>query len=1081
MMVTFVSQCQHKALIRTRRVLDAFANRIGTNTWQTVITEEGLQAVKKLLRKTATKNTAVSCHWIRSRSRSEFLWVVGSISEFNEQGIVPVNYTNQIDALKMDELNVNIETYYANTKKQPLDQHLFAVGYVAYLLCKQLTDNEKLAKATFVAGCWHDVGKIDSGFQSWILDKTKKKLIDDIPEEGQHIDKSGIFSFEKHPRHNEISSLLYYLFDDTSDKSVSTKNKKLIQHSVYWHHAKPIRKEEFKTIEIVFNKLTASLTDKSINSLSPILHTLINSINTISEDLELDLKVGSLLKQADEECLSELRRDLPSYKSYGLSDDVNGYTKDIDNNARNNIARTAVISADRLVSALSAEALNAHIEQNTLQQLAEDALLTERGLITDIKSCLQGFEEQYPNSERNKQQQITAKNLVDEVRSVGVLNGPAGCGKTKIALEWAANTNARKIIWICPRVQICQGLVNDLTSAEYLPNTTIEICTGEFKTVYRNGTEKPTAEGQEFSGDIVLTTIDQVINTITTHAKVTGLVQYMNAHVVFDEYHEYIPMDGFNLLFAELVACKKLHENKANTLLVSATPNFHFVNELLDIHDIVDIESFNQSQYKIEFEDFDNKLEDESNPLYSLQPENTFVISNTAITAQKSFIKNQNSENAILIHSKFKPQDRKDLFDRVFDAFKQGGAKVYDVLRSGPIVQASLNITCNRMITEFTNAENWLQRMGRLDRFGESKESNIYISAMTEQVKNGKSLGNAKFLNSLYCLQSAKAWFEFLQAKLPESSTVSIVEIYQLYQDFYKDETSIKAIEQDLISALKASVKIIDEKIIDPVSFPKKSKLPKGTVKIKNNSLRGNSRFVQMAVIAVENGSFTINDDYACQEEAFTMSVSEILGYGDSEKNLLDFMAKKHHSIIKRPKLWCKGNHEIQRQSLSQKIKRTRNPDLFKLHIKRFKNSRRPAEFVCDLLRTRKKPTHWSYFSSPFKYSRRVIMKKVEGIKSVDFKITALGHGVVNWNGPTTLTGDGGQTVDNHTLPKLRGYTNLSGRVKEETGYQYKKEATDIDFKKHLYTSARTVFAITCLETRLLIFIMLLKKAYKVF
>lgn len=91
MMVTFVSQCQKKALARTRRVLDAFANRIGDNTWQTVITEEGLQAVKKLLRKTATKSTAVSCHWLRSRSRSELVWIVGNRRRFNSAGIVPVN------------------------------------------------------------------------------------------------------------------------------------------------------------------------------------------------------------------------------------------------------------------------------------------------------------------------------------------------------------------------------------------------------------------------------------------------------------------------------------------------------------------------------------------------------------------------------------------------------------------------------------------------------------------------------------------------------------------------------------------------------------------------------------------------------------------------------------------------------------------------------------------------------------------------------------------------------------------------------------------------------------------------------
>lgn len=85
-------------------------------------------------------------------------------------------------------------------------------------------------------------------------------------------------------------------------------------------------------------------------------------------------------------------------------------------------------------------------------------------------------------------------------------------------------------------------------------------------------------------------------------------------------------------------------------------------------------------------------------------------------------------------------------------------------------------------------------------------------------------------------------------------------------------------------------------------------------------------------------------------------------------------------------------------------------------------------------------------------------MDKITGIKSVDFKITALGHGVVNWNGPTTLEGNDRKTIDNHTLPKLRGYTNLSGKFKEESGYKYKKEVTDIDFKKTpLYISQNCV------------------------
>ncbi|NWO07156.1 MAG: type I-F CRISPR-associated helicase Cas3 [Alteromonadaceae bacterium] len=104
MMVVFVSQCEKKALPRTRRVLDAFANRIGDSTWQTLITEEGLSTVQTMLRKTASKSSAISCHWIRSRSRSQLLWVVGNRKKFNAEGVVPVNST-ELDLLAKDDHN----------------------------------------------------------------------------------------------------------------------------------------------------------------------------------------------------------------------------------------------------------------------------------------------------------------------------------------------------------------------------------------------------------------------------------------------------------------------------------------------------------------------------------------------------------------------------------------------------------------------------------------------------------------------------------------------------------------------------------------------------------------------------------------------------------------------------------------------------------------------------------------------------------------------------------------------------------------------------------------------------------------
>ena len=87
-------------------------------------------------------------------------------------------------------------------------------------------------------------------------------------------------------------------------------------------------------------------------------------------------------------------------------------------------------------------------------------------------------------------------------------------------------------------------------------------------------------------------------------------------------------------------------------------------------------------------------------------------------------------------------------------------------------------------------------------------------------------------------------------------------------------------------------------------------------------------------------------------------------------------------------------------------------------------------------------------------------MAKVTGVKSVDFKITAYGYGVVNWNGPTKLKVDEKSELGNtnHTLPKLRGFTNFTGEVKADTGHKYLKEPTDINFDETpLYISQNCI------------------------
>lgn len=92
MNILLVSQCNKRALTETRRILDQFAERKGDRTWQTAITQEGLNTLCKLLRKTARRNTAVACHWIKSGGQTELLWIVGNLRRFNSRGVVPTKY-----------------------------------------------------------------------------------------------------------------------------------------------------------------------------------------------------------------------------------------------------------------------------------------------------------------------------------------------------------------------------------------------------------------------------------------------------------------------------------------------------------------------------------------------------------------------------------------------------------------------------------------------------------------------------------------------------------------------------------------------------------------------------------------------------------------------------------------------------------------------------------------------------------------------------------------------------------------------------------------------------------------------------
>ncbi|MCT2387884.1 type I-F CRISPR-associated helicase Cas3f [Erwinia pyrifoliae] len=139
MNILLIAQCNKRALEDSRRILDQFAERKGDRSWQTAITQQGLLTLRKLLRKTARRNTAVACHWIKSNGQSELLWIVGNLRRFNAQGAVPTHTTSR-DVLKSADEN-----------------SWHSVEAVSLLAA--------------IAGLFHDFGKANSLFQQMLVGK----------------------------------------------------------------------------------------------------------------------------------------------------------------------------------------------------------------------------------------------------------------------------------------------------------------------------------------------------------------------------------------------------------------------------------------------------------------------------------------------------------------------------------------------------------------------------------------------------------------------------------------------------------------------------------------------------------------------------------------------------------------------------------------------------------------------------------------------------------------------------------------------------------------------------------------------
>ncbi len=312
---------------------------------------------------------------------------------------------------------------------------------------------------------------------------------------------------------------------------------------------------------------------------------------------------------------------------------------------------------------------------------------------------------------------------VDDTRHHTLVVAPTGAGKTDFLIRRCKG----RIFYTLPFQASINAMYERMKNT--IPNKDIRVLHASSRIVERNNIEEKILQPLAGSAIKILTPHQLAAIVFGTPGYESVMLDIQGTDVILDEIHTY--SDYSRAMVTEIV--KTLLRLNCRLHIGTATMPSVLYQEILKILggkekvfevklDDEVLDSFDRHQvYKIKCDEEINLILDEA---FSKE-EKVLVIYNTIGKAQKAFKKFSEDYPDIkkmLIHSRFKRGDRVTLENTLKSEFNGDGSEEFGdghspcLVVSTQVVEVSLDISFDRMITECAPLDSLIQRFGRINR-----------------------------------------------------------------------------------------------------------------------------------------------------------------------------------------------------------------------------------------------------------------------------------------------------------------------------------------------------------------------------